>query len=134
VAEIDIIGEGESEKNSRKRTSLFKDIRWIYEIDNPHLLSILRNTIRKWLDGVENFAQYMARRMQSYGLVIELNTNMYPVPEGYTLNITFKLRGIREDVLRKRLKFLRRIGWDKTQGSKEFRRAFEKIEEGLEGE
>jgi len=92
---------------------LFKDIKWVYEIDDPSLLDTLRLSIRKWLDSIENFAQYVSRKLLRYGLIIEFSSNITPTKDGYTMVITMRLRGVKEPLLKKMWRYIRMqsAGW-----------------------
>jgi len=134
MSKIDIIGDDKDGGKGRSRGGLYKDVIWVWEIDDPRLLSVIRNALRKWIDGIENFAQYIARRIQSYGFIIEMNSNIYPTNEGYNLVISFKAKGIREDVLKKNWRFLKRQLEGKYGVSRTYRKLAEQYDEGEEYE
>jgi len=132
VSDIDILDESSEGKRDQSRHGLYKDVIWLWEIKDSKVLTILRNALRKWMDAIENFSQYIARRIQDYGLVTEMTSNIYPIHDGFTLTITMKIKGIREDVLEKKLKFIRRQLQGKYGKLREYRKAYEAIEERRE--
>jgi len=128
MEEIDLVEEENVETSRRSRSDVFRDVVWVWEIKDTKLLDILRLSVRKWVDSVENFAQYIARRLQSYGVVLEVQSNIYPISEGYMLNVSFKIRGVRESIVKSKRKILKLQAKDITTGSRKYKRAQEILE------
>ena len=63
-------------------------------------------------------------------MIVEMSTNLYPTHDGYNLNISFKVKGIREDVLKKKFRFIRR----QLEGKYGKARMFRKFEEEMSNE
>jgi len=125
VGGIDIIREESVDVSKRVRSDVFKGVKWVWEIKNTKLLDIIRLSVRKWVDSVENFAQYVARRLQSYGIVLEIDSNLYPISDGYMLSLAFRIRGVREDVLESKKRLLKVYFRGASKSSRKYKRAEE---------
>lgn len=126
---MDIIDERGAVGSRIKDSSIFKDVLWIHEIGDSRILEIVRGSIRKWVDGIENYAQFVVRKLQYKGVLIELASDIYPVHEGFSITLTFKVRGIRKDTLKPVLKVLARQARGMTGSDKKLRRIARLLEE-----
>ena len=101
---------------------------WIWDMKDPALIDAMRLFIRKWVDSIENFAQYIMRRMQKSGLIMEFSSSITPTKDGYTMTMNFRLRGIRADVLRKKWRLIKMHIQDRTTTMYKYRRAQQILE------
>ncbi|RLE65537.1 MAG: hypothetical protein DRJ38_03565 [Thermoprotei archaeon] len=122
---FDILGDDKPRERPAKESSLFRDVVWIWEIPSSHLVAVLAQAVRKQLDTVENYAQFVARRLQESGILVDVLTSMTPTTDGYTLTITFRVRGVRKDVLEKRFRLVKKIAKEITKSSVRYKRAEE---------
>jgi len=83
------------------------NIVWLWEITNPNLIALLRNALAHPVHQVENFAQYLVRKMATKGYVLDFSSQILQDPEGYTLTVTFKIKGVNVNVLEEHLNTLK---------------------------
>jgi len=125
---FNILGEDEPKEKKTKGQSVFRDVVWIWEIPSSHLVALIAQAVRKQLDTVENYAQFVARRLQEMGIVVEVYSSMTPITDGYTLTVSFRVRGVRKNVLEKRFKVVRRLAKEITKASSRYKRVQELLE------
>ncbi|RLG59001.1 hypothetical protein DRN86_04905 [Candidatus Geothermarchaeota archaeon] len=125
MSEFDILDNEEPQPQNLRERTLFRDVVWIWEIPSSKMVAIIAQAVRKQLDTVENYAQFVARRLQESGVVLDVQTSMNSIQDGYILTITFRVRGVRRDVLKKRLRPIKKLAGEWTRASKEYRHAEE---------
>jgi len=111
-----------SNKDTYKNRSPFSDYVRIYDVPDKRLKEKILKTVRKWSDAIENFAQYIVRRLQSQGILCEITSNITPSIEGYRITITVKIHGIHEDTLKKHMRTINKIASERTPTSREYKR------------
>ena len=111
-----------SEKDSIRRKNVWVDYISIHEIPEKRVRDLILRTVRKWGDSLENFGQYVIRRLQKLGILCEFSSNISPVPEGYHISITIRVKGISKDLVKKHLSEISRTAGDRTLSSKEYRK------------
>jgi len=134
MVRTDLVKEGAADLSDKERMAAFRDIVWIWDVGERKLVEEILNTVREQLDSVENFAQYVARRLQNYGLVVAMESSITPVNDGYTLVVSFRLRGIRKDVVDKARRLLWRHSKGWTTAGIKYKRAEEEMSEGVGSE
>jgi len=125
--DLDIVEEERVVGRYRPRSDVFRDVKWVWEIEDTKMLEVVRLAVRRWVDSVENFAQYIVRRLQAYGIVLQVDSNIYPVNDGYMLTIAFRIRGVKESTLRSKMRLLKTMFREATTGSSKFKRAEERM-------
>ncbi len=111
-----------SEKGNKTSKGVWQDYVSIYELPNQRLRDLVLRTTRKWVDALENFAQYIVRRLQKIGILCEFSSTINPIPDGFHISISIKIKGIRENLLKKHLREASRTANDRTISSKEYRK------------
>jgi len=96
---LQILPDTSSETVSKTYVKTPVDFVSIYDIQDVWLLDKARYIVRKHLNQVENYAQYIADKLTNRGIHIEFNGHITPNPYGFTLIITFNIGGIRRDLL-----------------------------------
>ncbi len=128
---FDIIGD----RKEGSRYDFFRDVMWLSDVKGEwwrkRIDRLLSTIMRKWIDGVENYAQYAIRRLNMYGLVVQLESKITPIPGGYELNLRFVVTGVREDIIRRRFGYLMRIAEDKDRSCTEYRSFTNQIRDRL---
>jgi len=134
MSELDIVKEESVSVSSKGRSNIFRNIVWIWEIPNQKLLDMINLSVRKHIDSVENYAQFVARRLQDFGIVLEVESSVSPMPDGFRLTLSYKIRGVRKDIVEKKLRILKRHAKDWTTGSRKYKRAEELVNRLMSGE
>jgi len=101
---------------------------WIWNIKEPVIIEVIKLFVRKWVDTIENFAQYVARRLQRNGVITEVNSTISPTSDGYALNITIRVRGVKYDLLKKQWRLIKRHAQDRTTVSYRYKRMLDLLE------
>jgi len=78
-------------------------------IPDPKVRSAVIMLARKYADMTENFAQSLARRAESYGVMMVTANLEKPTEDGIILVVKFQVLGVRGDVLRARYQALRQV-------------------------
>ena len=134
MGELDIVREEQVAVDKKGRSQIFRDIVWVWEIPSQKLLDVISLSVRRQLDTVENYAQFVARRLQDFGIVIEVESTISPMPDGYKLVLAFKLRGIRKDIVEKKLRILKRHAKDWMTASMKYKRLEKLIDRVMSSE
>ena len=138
---FDLLEEADKAGVKKVDKGLFRDVIWLSDIDDPYVLEIIRGSLRKWIDGIVNFAHYIIRKLQYYGVLIDAEDRLMPTSDGYSLIINFHVVGMRGDVAKDVIRKLRRIARGKTDLERKLERILELLarlgyleEEGEGGE
>ena len=127
-SEMSILPERAEEAESKLFEVSQDGVVWVWNIKEPVIIEVLRLFIRKWVDSVENFAQYVARRLQRNGVITEVSATITPTSDGYSLNITFRLKGVKYDLLKKQWRLIKRHYEDRTTVSYKYKRILDLLE------
>lgn len=125
MGSIDIL----SDSKDGKRFDMYKDIVWVADIaeDPAKILYLkrLRNVVRKWVDTIENYAQFIVRRMDAYGIVVQLDSSITPLPMGFELRMRINVVGVKKEFLKRGIAMMRRL----IEGGMDKRREFHRFAE-----
>jgi len=78
-------------------------------IPDPRVRSAVIMLARKYADMTENFAQGLARRAESYGVMMVTANMEKPTEDGVILVVKFQIVGVRGDILKARYQALRKV-------------------------
>lgn len=83
--------------------------------------------LKKWVESIENYTQYVIRRLQSVGIVCEFMYNSVPTPDGYDMYFRIRLQYVEPDRIAFRLKHFKRLAekGSMTPTDREFRKVLE---------
>ena len=122
MSDIDIVREEQVAVDRKGKSQVFRNVVWVWEIPSQKLLEVIGLSVRRQLDTVENYAQFVARRLQDFGIIIEVESTISPIYDGYKLVLAFKIRGVRKDIIEKKLRILKRHSKDWMTTSMKYKR------------
>ena len=122
MGDIDIVREEQVAVDRKGKSQVFRNVVWVWEIPSQKLLEVIGLSVRRQLDTVENYAQFVARRLQDFGIIIEVESTISPIYDGYKLVLAFKIRGVRKDIIEKKLRILKRHSKDWMTTSMKYKR------------
>jgi len=122
LSDIDIVREEQVAVDRKGKSQVFRNVVWVWEIPSQKLLEVIGLSVRRQLDTVENYAQFVARRLQDFGIIIEVESTISPIYDGYKLVLAFKIRGVRKDIIEKKLRILKRHSKDWMTTSMKYKR------------
>jgi len=117
-----ILPEAGSEAGSGTSLKTPVDFVSIYDIRDAWILDKARYIVRKHLNQVENYAQYVADRLTNRGIHIDFDGHIAPNPYGFTLIVTFNIAGIRRDLLSNYLRPFEQNISDRSPVRQEYKR------------
>jgi len=92
--------------------TIFTGYVWLDEIKDMRLRRkldrVIARIVRKRLDAVENYAQFVIRKLQSFGILTEYSTNVEPVKDGFKVVIECRVRAVDLERLSKNVRYLGR--------------------------
>jgi len=95
---------------------------WVDQGIDPLIIYEIRNSMRRYIDRIVNFGEYVSRTMNNYGIINEYSSKITPLYDGYTITITVKLKGIRRDVYGDLEEFAKRLRLEMMFPRKRYRR------------
>jgi len=105
----------------------------IYDISDVWILDKARYIVRKHLNQVENYAQFVADKLINRGIHIDFSGHIAPNPYGFTLVITFNIAGIRRDLLKNYLRPFKQNISDRSPVRQKYKR-IDKVVSNISGE
>jgi len=96
---------------------------WLWEIRDPHLINVLRNALAYMVHQVENYSQYVVRKMASLGLYTDFYSNILVEQDGVTLTLTFRLKGVYKEILEENIRKVRAMAMDRSPSSIKYKAA-----------
>ncbi len=105
-----------------KRSSIWADYVPFIEIRNENKRRAILGAVRRWLDSIENYAQYAVRRLQYAGIVVNLSTSITPVADGYVMTIHISVQGVHEKLVQERWSHIKNMARDMTPLGSAFRK------------
>jgi len=115
--EVDLLPET-SEMSPAKRG---EEIVWITDIDDPTILNYMRKGLRKDIDSIENYAQYITRMLMNNGLVTEFSSSITPLHDGFTLTMTIRIKGVKRSILERKIRYYKDVFWDRTYSGRKYK-------------
>jgi len=105
VTFLDVLPEPAERKEERKPSDLIT----LSEIDDPWVVDKLMLAVLKHVDQVENYAQWVFRRLADRGVYTSLDAKVQPAPNGFTLVLTVSLAGIKAGLLKEVKLYRKRV-------------------------
>jgi len=102
VVSVDIIPSETEEKKSGEE----KETIWFSSTEVQKISDDVRACTYKYVMRVSNYANAIANEMNKKGIICELSSSISPIPDGYTVVLTFRVRGVRRDTYKKIVKTL----------------------------
>jgi hypothetical protein len=65
--------------------------------------------IRKWIDGIDHYTDFVVRKIQSNGIYLEHTFNVAPLVDGYNIYITMRVVGVDAERVARRYSSMKRI-------------------------
>jgi len=97
---IDVIPSDVEEKKGEEA----KDTIWFSSTEIQKISDDVRAGAYKYVMRVSNYAHAIANEMNKKGIICELSSSISPIPDGYTVVLTFRIRGVRRDTYKKIVK------------------------------
>jgi len=105
VTSLDILPEPVARKEERKPSDLVS----VAEIDESWVVDKLMITVLKHVDQVENYAQWVFRRLADRGVYTSVDAKIQPAPNGYALVLTVSLVGVKAGLLKEVKLYRKRV-------------------------
>ncbi len=124
---IDILPQDHSEEyRIGKERFEKKTISWS-DITDAYVQRTLLTYIRRWVDGIGHYADFVVRKLQLNGIYCEFTFNNAPSPDGFNIYISIRVKEIDAERVANRYKVIRRV----VEKAREFREIKEPSEEDI---
>jgi hypothetical protein len=84
--------------------------------------------VRKWVDGVGHYVDFVARKIQNNGIYLEYTYNIVPLVDGYNVYISLRITGVDAERVANRYRSMRRA----IEVARKYRDLIESVEKEAE--